>query len=334
MMTADSIKTLVDQIRNVWPPNRWVEYNVLVAVSGGADSVALLKALAEIKKANETDASGLLIVAHFNHQLRGADSDGDADFVRQLAASLELEFRSGSAEHDSAASSENDLREQRYKFLVEAARKSNCRYIATAHHRDDQVETVLFRLFRGTGVGGLGGIPTARVVDESLTIIRPMLNVSKCEIESALGEWNQTWRIDVSNTASQYTRNFIRNEILPNVRERFGSIDESVVRLSQQASEQQEFVLDQALALFDAVSQDGENLLIDCGKLQGQSPVLLRELFIEVFRRQSWPVSQLGFRELNRLACLVGSENDEPRFQLPGAISCQKDDGVVRLVCD
>lgn len=330
-MTAAPTNNLIDQINAAWPLERWLGFNVLVAVSGGADSVALLKALDEIKKNSGFDSSGLLIVASFNHRLRGEESDGDSEFVRLLAEKMEHPFHAGAAELGNATSSENDLRDQRYDFLLGVARETNCRYIVTAHHRDDQVETVLFRLFRGTGVGGLGGIPQTRVVDDSLTIMRPMLNVSKHEIESALQGWSQSWRNDASNSASDYTRNFIRNEVLPKVRERFDSVDESVARLSQQASQQQEFIRDQALKLVDAVSNDGCCVVIDCDKLRGHSPVLLRELFIEIFRRRSWPISQLGYRELDRLACLVGSEIDEPRFQLPGAINCQKDGGVIRL---
>ena len=327
-MTSHSI---IERIEAVWSLERWAGFNVLVAVSGGADSVALLRALDEIKKERCPDSSGLLIVAHFNHRLRGDESDADAEFVKQLAAELQLEFHSQSADTSDSIKSENTLRDQRYDFLVRVARETNCRYIVTAHHRDDQVETVLFRMFRSTGVGGLGGIPTARVVDESLTVMRPMLNVSKAEIESALKLWDQPWRHDTSNFESQYTRNFIRNEVLPKIRERFDSVDESVARLSKQAAEQQEFIRDRASDLFDAVSLDGTGIKIDCVKLDGQSRVLLRELFAELFRRQSWSVSQFGFREFDRLAKLVSKAADEPRFQLPGGVDCEKRSGEILL---
>ena len=335
-MTAVPTNNLLNQINSAWPKERWLGFNVLVASSGGADSVALLKALAEIRKTSGSDASGLLIVANFNHRLRGEESDGDSEFVRDLAGELELEFHAGVAESaaENPSSSENDLRDQRYDFLQNVARKRNCRYIVTAHHRDDQVETVLFRLFRGTGVGGLGGIPSARVVDESLTIMRPMLHVSKHEIESALREWNQSWRSDASNAASKYTRNFIRNELLPKIRERFESADDSILRLSQQAAEQAMFLKQSVAHLFGAVTFDGATVIVHCAKLCDESPVLLRELFAELFRQQSWPISQLGYRELDRLAQLVAEDLDEPRFQLPGAINCEKRAGEIRLAAE
>ena len=327
-MTSNSV---IEQIEAAWPLESWAQFNVLVAVSGGADSVALLRALDTIKKERCPDSESLLVVAHFNHQLRGVESDEDAEFVKRLAFQLQLKFHEQSADTSDSTKSENALRDQRYEFLVSVARETNCRYIVTAHHRDDQVETVLFRMFRSTGVGGLGGIPAVRVVDESLTIMRPMLNVSKAEIESALATWNQPWRRDTTNAQSQYTRNFIRNEVLPKIRERFDSVDESVARLSKQAAQQQEFLRDRAIDLMGAVSMDGTGVTIDCEKLDGQSPVLLRELFAELFRRQSWPVSQLGFRELDRLAKLVSKAADEPRFQLPGLVDCEKRSGEIHL---
>ncbi|QEG23681.1 tRNA(Ile)-lysidine synthase [Mariniblastus fucicola] len=321
---------MIEQIQIAWPCERWLQFNVLVAVSGGADSVALLRALHAIGLAN-APSPGSLVVAHFNHGLRGAESDGDADFVRQLTDQLGLKFCCGHADPDCGASGESELRNQRYEFLVRTARKTNCRYIATAHHRDDQVETVLFRLFRGTGVRGLAGIPPFRVVDESLTIVRPMLEVSRDELEQALRSWNQPWRTDATNQNSEYSRNFIRNDVFPMLRERFGSVDDSVVRLANQAAEQHAFLVDQTLGLFKAVTLHADSAEIDCQQLERCPAVLLRELFMQIFRHQSWPISQLGFRELDRLAQLVLDQSNVPLFQLPGAIGCEKVDGTIRL---
>lgn len=335
-MNSELSSPLIEQIENAWPLARWDEFHVVVAVSGGADSVALLKALVEIKRRSQLspDQSGRLIVVHFNHKLRGAESDGDADFVSQLSGELGLEFRVGvadqsRADHDSV--SESTLRDQRYRFLVEVARQTNSRYIVTAHHRDDQIETVLFRLFRGTGLNGLRGIPISRVVDESLTIVRPMLGVQKSLIEKALVNWKQSWREDATNSKSDYTRNFLRNDILPSLRERFPDVDRSVARLASQATEQSAFLKSQTQTLLEAVFLEDESVIVDCQKLCDESPVLLREMFAEVFRSQSWPTSQLGFAELDRLARLVGSDADQALFQLPGGINCERTGGKMRL---
>lgn len=323
---------LIQQITKAWPLDRWDEFGVVVAVSGGADSVALLKALAEIKKQSTSNSgeAGRLVVAHFNHQMRGRESDMDAEFVVQLANQMELNCVVESAAERNTES-ENDLRNERYQFLVGVARKTNSRYIVTAHHRDDQIETVLFRLFRGTGLKGICGIPARRVMDETISIVRPMLNVEKKLIEKSLNSWNQPWREDASNAFSRYTRNFLRNEILPMLRDRFPDVDGSIARLSKQAGQQAIFLAEEAAKLMEYVNEDGGAMVFDCQSLSEHSPVLLRELFVDVFRQQLWSTSQLGYDELDHLTTLVIGDADEPRFQLPGGINCERIAGKLRL---
>ena len=323
-MTTDPTSILREEILRAWPVNRWEQFNVLVAVSGGGDSVALLRALHDVNHEAPKANAGSLIVAHFNHKLRGSDSDADAEFVSQLSHDLNVKCHTACATAGVQSSNENDLREQRYAFLCDVARETNSRYIVTAHHQDDQIETILFRLFRGTGLSGLCGIPKTRVVDESLTIVRPMLGVGRDMIDAALRSWNQACRTDSSNADSTYTRNFIRNEVLPMLRERFSSVDGSVARLSSQAVEHLGLVREQVEPLFDFVCDEGDLMVVDCAGLQEQSVVLLREMFIEIFRRKSWPVSQLGFDELDHLANLVFRSGEVPRFQLPGRVNCEK----------
>jgi len=303
---------------------------VVVAVSGGADSVALLRALVEIRKEDEL-SGGSLIVAHFNHQLRGVDSDQDATLVQELAESFELPFHLGNAGSNDTSGSENDFRQQRYAFLTDVARSTNSRYIATAHHRNDVVETVLFRLFRGTGLLGLCGIPETRVVDESLTIVRPMLAVDKSLIESSLQAWGQRWREDVTNQGSDFSRNFIRNEVIPLVEGRFPNVDQSIARLARQSIQQQSFLRELAEPLLESVDEQQDALEFDCSALQNHSPVLIRELLVMVFRRKRWPVSELGFQELDQLAAMIVNESESKRTQIPGGINYQSDGKTLRF---
>ena len=335
-MNSEFSNQLIEDVEFAWPLKRWDEFHVVVAVSGGADSVALLRTLVEIKKRSrlKPDDSGSLIVAHFNHQLRGPDSDADADFVSQLSAQLGLEFHGGIADErqdENESKSENHLRDQRYRFLNDVAHKSNSRYIVTAHHREDQIETVLFRLFRGTGLKGMGGIPFSRIVDDSLTIVRPLLHVKKSCIEKALVAWEQSWREDATNAQSRYTRNFLRNEILPALRDRFPHVDRSIASLANQALEHSMFLEAQTPSLLESVVIENGVASVDCRQLAGHSRVLLRGMFVGIFRSQSWPTSQLGFTELDRLARLVRGDADQPLFQLPGGINCEKTGGKMRL---
>jgi tRNA(Ile)-lysidine synthase len=188
---------------------------VAVAVSGGADSVALLRILLELR----SELGIVLGVAHFNHQLRGDDSDADEQFVAELARQHELLFfasRADVREHASASklSIEHAARELRYQWLTTLAREQNFDAIATAHNADDQAETVLMKFLRGAGTRGLAGIHPMLIRD-GIHIVRPLLETSRAEIEDYLHALNQLWREDHTNRDTRHTRNRIRRELLP-----------------------------------------------------------------------------------------------------------------------
>ena len=188
---------------------------VAVAVSGGADSVALLRVLIELR----AELGIVLFVAHFNHQLRGEESDADERFVAELASEHNLPFFAGRADvraHAAAnkLSLEHAARELRYQWLTNLAREESLDAIATAHNSDDQAETVLMKFLRGAGTRGLAGIHAVHTGHGS-RIIRPLLETPRREIESYLNALNQPWREDHTNLDTQHTRNRIRHELLP-----------------------------------------------------------------------------------------------------------------------
>ena len=188
---------------------------VAVAVSGGADSVALLRMLLELR----AELGIVLFVAHFNHQLRGADSDADERFVVELARQHDLPCFCGRGDVREHAEShklsiEHAARELRYQWLTELARREKLDAIATAHNSDDQAETVLMKFLRGAGTRGLAGIHAVHTGHGS-RIIRPLLETPRREIEGYLSALNQPWREDHSNLNTQHTRNRIRHELLP-----------------------------------------------------------------------------------------------------------------------
>jgi tRNA(Ile)-lysidine synthase len=169
---------LLTKLAGDWPPEQWRDVTVLVAVSGGADSVALLRGLCALRSAGD----GRLVIAHFNHRLRGAESAADQTFVEELGQQQALRVILGSRDGDGRASSEETLREQRYQFLRQAADQAGARYVAIAHTADDQVETVLHNILRGTGLAGLAGIPRVRPLTEAATLIRPLLGATRAEV--------------------------------------------------------------------------------------------------------------------------------------------------------
>src|SRR5262245_22639104 len=178
-----------------WPPANWQDVTVLVAVSGGADSAALLRGLVEIRAAGE----GRLIAAHFNHKLRGAESDADQAFVEQLGRELGVKVVAGRRAGEGGLATEESLREARYEFLTSISGVYGARYVATAHTADDQVETVLLNVLRGTGLAGLAGIPRIRQLAEATTLIRPLLDVTRADVLEFLAGLKQPFREDASN---------------------------------------------------------------------------------------------------------------------------------------
>lgn len=183
--------------------------SVLVAVSGGVDSVVLLHLLAALGK----EKAWQLMAGHINHGLRGAESDADEALVENLAGRLGLPFLSTRLDRslrDKDGNRQARARTLRYQWLERWADEHGCRRIATAHHADDQAETLLERLARGSGLDGLGGIPMRRD-----RIIRPLLEAGRDEILEYARTHHLDWREDSSNASLHYRRNRIRAEILP-----------------------------------------------------------------------------------------------------------------------
>jgi tRNA(Ile)-lysidine synthase len=195
-----------------------------VAVSGGVDSVALLLLLLELR----SEVGMVLSVSHVNHQLRGEESDEDERFVAGLARrhSLELHARNAPPTQTRKSGVEAAARKLRYDFFRELARQGRISKIATAHTLDDQAETVLLRMVRGTGIRGLAGIHPRLLLQERGRIlgevIRPLLGFRRTELEAFLGQRAQAWREDSSNRDLTFLRNRMRHRVLPLLQENFG----------------------------------------------------------------------------------------------------------------
>ncbi|HET8925938.1 MAG TPA: tRNA lysidine(34) synthetase TilS [Candidatus Acidoferrum sp.] len=211
---------------------------VAVAVSGGADSVALLLLLLELRKR----LGILLSVVHFNHKLRGKASDADEKFVAKLAAKHRLEFHSASTDVGKKAKQERSnleetARRARYDYFRSLVEAGVCKRVAVAHTADDQAETVLAHLLRGTGLAGLGGIhPVAG------SVVRPLLKFRRGELRAFLRAKKQSWREDATNRDTTRMRARIRKKLLPLMEKRFQpAIVEHLSTLAELAREDEEF---------------------------------------------------------------------------------------------
>ena len=289
-----------------WPPEEWGPVTVLLAVSGGADSVALFRAMAALKPLSP----GRLVVAHFNHGLRGAESARDEAFVVDLCRRWDLPCEVGSAapREAGAIKPEEATRSERYDFLLDAARCWGARYMATAHTADDQAETVLHHVLRGTGLSGLAGIPRVRLLAPDIVLIRPLLDLGHADLLAYLDRLQQPYCQDGSNLDARFTRNRIRHELLPMLAEDFnGSVVPALGRLSSLAGEAQALIdgLAADLAQRCIIRRDASSVEVDCRPLAGVSRYLIRELLIALWRDQGWPRQAMGFTQWNDLADLA-----------------------------
>ncbi len=244
---------------------------VCVAVSGGADSVALLLALMELQK----KLGITLLVAHFNHQLRGRESDADEDFVRNLAARSGLEFMVGSENVEARAREnrwnlEDAARRLRYGFLEGLVAAGRTERIAVGHTADDQAETVLARLARGTGPAGLAGIHPTRG-----HVVRPLLETRREELREELRARGQEWREDASNRDLTRLRARVRHSVLPHIeRELHPAAVKHLSELANLVQEEESFWAAMVQSCFESsVTQSGDALSICITDLI-QPPVL------------------------------------------------------------
>ena len=180
----------------------------VVAASGGPDSTALLVAAAPRRR---------VIAAHFNHALRGGEADADAQFVEDLAARLSVPFVKEKA-NPPAGPDENTARQARYDFLASVARTHGCPVVAVAHTADDQAETFLMRLIRGSGTLGLGAMAPSRRLADGVTLVRPFLKVTRAQVLAYLEKKRVPYRTDSTNFDTTRLRARIRAELLPELR--------------------------------------------------------------------------------------------------------------------
>jgi tRNA(Ile)-lysidine synthase len=333
------LHTFETHLARLWPPEQWLDLTVLAAVSGGADSVALLRAMAALK----SGGLGRLCVAHFNHKLRD-EADDDQRFVVSLCKQLGLSCETGSCDVAQLAADRGEgiepaARRARYDFLKETAGRLGARFVLTAHTADDQAETILHRIVRGTGISGLAGMSRSRRLGHA-TLLRPFLSVRRCELEEYLHDIGQPFREDSSNADRRFTRNRIRHGLLPLMARQYNSaVSDALLRLGGLAADVQAVIDNLVDKLYErAVKYENENsVAIDAAHLAGQPPYLVRELLVLVWRRQTWPMRAMGFTQWDQLArLLTETDRSSPAVTtkqiFPGNVRAEFCDGKLRLL--
>lgn len=301
---------------------------VVVGVSGGCDSVALLRLLHEVA----AEPGLALSVAHLNHGVRGAAGEADARFVGSLAAGLGLPFDLGAWVPSRSGHFEADARAARYAWLAEVARGRGATAVAVGHTRDDQAETILHRVVRGTGLRGLAGMSARRPLAPEIALVRPLLDVGRAELRSYLAELDQPWREDASNADLSRTRARARHDLLPKLAAEYNPrVVEALARLGRLAGAYQGHLSADVERWADAaiVGQAEGEVVLRVATLRGLGPVVRGEVVRAVWRRMGWAEGGMSSARWLRLARrVVGSSG---RWSVGEGIDVTRIDGLVRL---
>jgi tRNA(Ile)-lysidine synthase len=264
---------------------------VLAAVSGGSDSVALAWVLRELSDSGDLDLAGL---AHLNHQLRPA-ADRDEQFCRDLAKRLGVPIDVGTRDVKGFAAAErlsleDAARRARYAWLEETADRRGAAWIAVGHTQDDQAETFLFKLVRGAGATGLGGIYPSRG-----RIVRPLLDLTRADLRGFLAERGECWVEDETNADLRNPRNLLRHVILPGLEEALGlPARRAMARAAGLMAEDARWLDELAARRFDEVAfATGPGLELDADALRGDPLPVARRVVLKALRCQS-PGREIG----------------------------------------
>ena len=309
----------VQKVRQTMEAHHMLETNepVLAALSGGADSVALLLALTEL----EIPVSA----CHLHHGLRGAEADRDEQFCRSLCAKLGIALTVRHADAAAYArkvheSVETAARNLRYAFFAEIA---DGRKTATAHTADDNLETVLFHLARGSGLDGLCGIPPVRE-----GIVRPLIACTREEVEGFLASRGQDFVTDSTNLQPAYTRNRIRQEVVPVLRALNPQAAETVSALTARLRTDRDYLEEQAQALLSQAAQDGgwrAELLADA------HPALRTRALRIACQQSGMPARDFTARHVAALEALLRNPNPSAQIDLPAGFAARREYDLLRV---
>ncbi|MBN1354500.1 MAG: tRNA lysidine(34) synthetase TilS [Candidatus Omnitrophica bacterium] len=299
---------------------------VLVAVSGGADSVFLAYVLNRLKR-----KLGIkLYLAHLDHGIRGAESRRDALFVKKLADKLGIKLYSGRLKPAHAAkrakarlSLEEELRNKRYAFFKKAAASSGARTVVTAHTLDDQAETVLMRVIKGTALKGLIGIHPVRT-DGIIRFARPLIEIEKSEITNYLKNEKIPFRTDSTNRDDKFLRNRIRNKVLPYLEKINPQIRRSLSNLADSLREDFEFIESEKKKIDKMVKTGKHARHIPLADILLQHKALRKEIAREALKSVGGNIKKLTFRHWKDIDGLIRTKKSGKSLDLPGAVKISK----------
>ena len=294
---------------------------IVVAVSGGADSVCLLDVLCALQKELEME----LVVAHYDHGLRPGEDEAETRFVSSLAESFGLHFVTEKAADTLGSArnfSEDKARRFRYRFFYQVQKETSADKIALGHNLDDQAETVLMRLLRGSGPSGLGGIPPVR----EGRIIRPLIEMKRSEIENYLKSRNLKYVTDSSNRDKSHLRNRVRLELLPLLKDYQPKVIEILGNTADLLRQDEHWLGETArgwLAGNATLSREGE-IVMEIAALQVLPTALKNRVIRSVIEEVGGSLHGVHLRHVDSISEIAQSGKAHARLDLPGSVAVRK----------
>ncbi len=323
------MENLIDKVRKTVEKYRMLRRGckVVVAVSGGPDSVVLVDLLCSLRK--EYDLT--LWIAHLDHGIRGQESEDDALFVRGLAKKLGLgitvqEIDVPTLSKSEGLSLEEGARFARYRFLSEVARSLGARRVATGHTAEDQAETVLMRLIRGSGTEGLGGMAPARELGNGVKIIRPLIEVWRKDVERYLSQRGLEFKQDRSNWDPSILRNKVRLNLIPYLAKGYNpKIKDVLVRVGEILRCDYDY-LGQAIeaAFLDLAKMDNGRVILSTKRLSRYPLAARRGILRRSIKEVKGDLKRISFKNWEDLDNLVGRLDGNSSLDLSGGLKVER----------
>lgn len=278
-MNLQEAKKLDQEVQKILKKNLNISDTVVLGLSGGADSVFLL---------HQLEAFGCkIIVAHLDHSLRGEKSENDAIFCQRLSKEhqfelLKLDIKKLSK--NSKKGLEETGRIKRYQFFQKLAQKYQAKYIITAHHADDNVETVFLNFVRGATLQGLSGIPQIQKLDETTSLFRPILHIPKTQIINYLKFKKIKFHTDHTNKDNTLSRNFLRNKVIPLLKQLNPNLHTTINKNIQSIKEIDDQIRNTALNWVKANKLDKDFKTFPAEKFRQKSPAIQKQILLEIYK--------------------------------------------------
>ncbi|HEY8365216.1 MAG TPA: tRNA lysidine(34) synthetase TilS [Haloplasmataceae bacterium] len=297
--------------------------HILVGVSGGPDSMGLLKYIIDL----QTKYNLTISVAHVNHHTRGNENTYEENLIRNYCAYKKIPFYVGNFINSGKENFHEEARKFRYQFFIELCRKTGANKIALAHHQDDLVETILFKIVRGNHISGYIGMKEITSIDDDIVIIRPFLYITKNEIIAYCEENGVPYAIDSSNLSNKYTRNYIRHEIIPLIKNIQPDFNHKIIQLQEQLLEVTDYLQIEAKTISKEMikNYESDRIILDLNKLQNVHKALIRFIILNVVNELYKETFELTYEKMTNLFNIIFNKKPNITFDLGKNIYCIKE---------